>query len=71
MYKGNGRVRGLDEEDWTSAAYNDFLAAAIQGVGAVRVDLLVLVRRGCDDRVVSEELRKISRADWASSWEGL
>ena len=23
------RVRGLDEEDWTSEAYNDFLAAAI------------------------------------------
>ena len=23
------RARGLDEEDWTSAAYNDFLAAAI------------------------------------------
>ena len=23
------RARGSDEEDWTSAAYNDFLAAAI------------------------------------------
>ena len=23
------RARGLDEEDWTSAAYNDFLAVAI------------------------------------------
>ena len=23
------RARGLDEEDWTSAAWNDFLAAAI------------------------------------------
>ena len=23
------RARGLDEENWTSAAYNDFLAAAI------------------------------------------
>ena len=23
------RARGLDEEDWTSEAYNDFLAAAI------------------------------------------
>ena len=23
------RSRGLDEEDWTSAAWNDFLAAAI------------------------------------------
>ena len=23
------RDRGLDEENWTSAAYNDFLAAAI------------------------------------------
>ena len=32
------------------------------------------VRRGeggCDDPVLSEGLRKISRADWASSWEGL
>ena len=31
--------------------------------------LLVLVRRGRDDRVVSEGLRKISRADRASIWE--
>ena len=23
------RARGLDEEDWTSAAWNDFLAAAL------------------------------------------
>ena len=30
----------------------------IQGVGAVREDLLVLVRRGRDDRVVSEGLQK-------------
>ena len=29
-----------------------------QGVGAVREDLLVLVRRGRDDRAVSEGLRK-------------
>ena len=48
----------------------------IQGVGAVREDSLVLVRRGgggegADDRVESEGLRKISRADQASSWEGL
>ena len=46
----------------------------IQGVGAVREDLLVLVGEeggGRDDRVVSEGLRKISRADRASSWEGL
>ena len=40
----------------------------IEGVGAVREDLLVLVRRERDDRVVSEGLRKISQA---SSWEGL
>ena len=39
----------------------------IQGVGAVREDLLVLVRRGSDDRVVSDRLRKISRADRARS----
>ena len=26
---------------------------------------------GCDDRVASEGLRKISQADWASSWDGL
>ena len=37
----------------------------IQQVGAVREDLLVLVRRGCDDRVVNDGLRKISRADRA------
>ena len=43
----------------------------IQGMGAVGEDLLVLVRRGRDDRVVSEGLRKISQADQASSWEGL
>ena len=43
----------------------------IQGVGAVQEDLLVLVRRGRVDRVVSEVLRKISRADRAISWEGL
>ena len=43
----------------------------IQGVEAVQEDLLVLVRRGCDDRIVSEGLRKISRTDQASSWEGL
>ena len=43
----------------------------IQGVGAVREDLLVLVRRRRDDRVVSEGLRKISKADRASSWESL
>ena len=43
----------------------------IQGVGAVREDLLVLVKRGRDDRVVSVGLRKISRADRTSSWEGL
>ena len=44
----------------------------IQGVGAVRENLLVLMRRGGrDDRVVSEGLRKISRADRASSREGL
>ena len=46
----------------------------IQGVGAVREDLLVLVMMiglGRDDQVVSEGLRKISRADQASSWEGL
>ena len=42
----------------------------IQGVGAVRENLLVLVRRGRDDRVVSEGLRNISRADGASSWDG-
>ena len=47
------------------------ISVVIQGVGAMREDLLVLVRRGCDDRVVSEGLRKISRADRASSWEGL
>ena len=38
----------------------------IQGVRAEREDLLVLVRRGRDDRVVSERLRKISRADRTS-----
>ena len=43
----------------------------IQRVGAVREDLLVFVRRGRDDLVVSEELRKISQADRASNWEGL
>ena len=43
----------------------------IQGGGAVRYDLLVLVRRGRDDRVVSEGLRKVSQADQESSWEGL
>ena len=43
----------------------------IQGVGAVQEDLLVLVRRGRDDRVVNEGLRKLSRADRASSWDGL
>ena len=44
----------------------------IKGVRAVREDLLVLVRGGGrDDRVVSEGLRKISRADRASSWKGL
>ena len=30
-----------------------------------------LVRRGRDDRVVSEGLRKIRRADRAGSWKGL
>ena len=40
-----------------------------QGVGAVREDLLVLVRRERSGRVVSEGLRKISRADRSSSWE--
>ena len=43
----------------------------IEEVGAVREDLLVLVKRGRDDRVVSEGLRKICRADRASRWEGL
>ena len=38
----------------------------IQGVEAVREDLLVLVRSS-DDRVVSEGMQKISRADRASS----
>ena len=37
------------------------ISGVIQGVGAVREDLLVLVRSGRDDRVVSEGLRKISR----------
>ena len=41
-----------------------------QGVGAVREDLLGLVRRGRDNRVVSEGLRKISQSDPASNWEG-
>ena len=43
----------------------------IQEVGAVREDLLVSVRRGRADRVVSEGLRKISQADRASSRESL
>ena len=43
----------------------------VQGVGAVREDLLVLVRRRRDDRVVSEGLQKINRADRASNREGL
>ena len=43
------------------------ISGVIQGVKAVREDLLVLVRRGHDDRVVSEGLRKISRADRASN----
>ena len=49
------------------------ISGVIQGVGAVRDDLLVLVRRdgGRDGPVVSEGVRKISRADLASSWEGL
>ena len=47
------------------------ISVVIEGVGAVREDLLVLVRRGRDDRVVSERLRKISRAHRASSWEDL
>ena len=44
---------------------------AIQGVGAVREDLLVLVRRGRGDRVGSEGLRIISQANRASSCKGL
>ena len=40
----------------------------IQGVSAVRDDLLILVRRGRDDRVVREGLRKeveqIGQAAW-------
>ena len=47
------------------------ISVVIQGVGAVREDLLVLVRRGRDDRVVSDGLRKVSTADLASSWKGL
>ena len=48
------------------------ISVVIQGVGAVREDLLVLVRREHDDRVVSEGLKKkTSRADRASNWEGL
>ena len=47
------------------------ISGVVQGEGAVREDLLVLVRRGRDDQVVSEGLRKISQADWASSWDGL
>ena len=47
------------------------ISGVIQGVGEVPEDLLGLVRRGRDHRVVSEGLRKISRADRASSWEGL
>ena len=43
----------------------------IQGVEAVHENLLVLVRRGRDERVVSEGLRNICRAHRASSWEGL
>ena len=43
----------------------------IQGVVAVRENLFVFVSRGRDDRVVSEGLRKISRADRASSLDGL
>ena len=39
------------------------ISGVIQGVGSVRENLLVLVRRGRDDRVVSEGLRKTSRAD--------
>ena len=39
------------------------ISGVIQGVGAVRDDLLVLVRRGRVDRVVSEGLRKKSKAD--------
>ena len=43
----------------------------IQGVGAVREGLLVLARRGRGGRVVSEGLRKISRADRAQQLGGL
>ena len=42
------------------------ISVVIQGMGAVRDDISVLVRRGRNDQVVSEGLRNMCRAGRAS-----